>query len=118
MEYFLIFLPLLGAIISGFFGRYIGDRNSEIITSLFVTFSAIISLINFYEVIKINPSYTNSHRTLSRIINYTDDEKHFHEMKKIYKQIDINDTENKTNITFALGKAYEDIRDFDKSFKF
>ena len=58
MEYFLIFLPLLGAIISGFFGRYIGDRNSEIITSLFVTFSAIISLIIFYEVI-IN-SYENN----------------------------------------------------------
>ena len=73
---------------------------------------------NFYKVIKINPSYTNSHRTLSRIINYTNDEEHFHEMKKIYKQIDINDTENKTNITFALGKAYEDIRDFDKSFEF
>ena len=73
---------------------------------------------NFNKVIKINPSYTNSHRTLSRIINYTNDEEHFHEMKKIYKQIDINDTENKTNISFALGKAYEDIRDFDKSFKF
>ena len=58
MEYFLIFLPLLGAIISGFFGRYIGDRNSEIITSLFVTFSAIISIIIFYEVI-IN-SYENN----------------------------------------------------------
>ena len=73
---------------------------------------------NFEEAIKIFPNYTNSHRTLSRIINYANDEKHLHEMKKIYKQIDINDTENKTNIAFALGKAYEDIKDFDKSFKF
>ena len=44
MEYTLVFLPLLGSIISGFFGRYIGDRNSEIVTSTFVTISAILSL--------------------------------------------------------------------------
>ena len=50
MEYALVFFPLLGSIISGFFGRYIGDRNSEIVTSLFVTISAILSLIIFYEV--------------------------------------------------------------------
>jgi len=50
MEYSLVFLPLLGSIISGFFGRYIGDRNSEIVTSLFVTISAVLSLIIFYEV--------------------------------------------------------------------
>ena len=51
MEYTLVFLPLLGSIISGFFGRYIGDRNSEIITSLFVSISAALSLIIFYQVI-------------------------------------------------------------------
>ena len=51
MEHALVFLPLLGSIISGFFGRYIGDRNSEIVTSLFVTISAVLSLIIFYEVI-------------------------------------------------------------------
>ena len=50
MEHALVFLPLLGSIISGFFGRYIGDRNSEIVTSLFVTISAVLSLIIFYEV--------------------------------------------------------------------
>jgi len=50
MEYALLFLPLLGAIISGFFGRYIPEIYSEIITSLFVTVSAAISLIIFKEV--------------------------------------------------------------------
>ena len=50
MEHALVFLPLLGSIISGFFGRYIGDRNSEIVTSLFVSISAVLSLIIFYEV--------------------------------------------------------------------
>ena len=51
MEYLLLFLPLFGATISGFFGKYIGHRFSEIITSLFVSISTIISLIIFYEVI-------------------------------------------------------------------
>jgi NADH-quinone oxidoreductase subunit L len=51
VETLLLFLPLLGAIISGFFGKFVGDRNSEIITSFFVSISAILSLIIFYEVI-------------------------------------------------------------------
>ena len=51
MELLILFLPLLAAIISGFFGKIIGDRNSEIITSLFVSISAILSLFIFYEVI-------------------------------------------------------------------
>ena len=50
MEYTLVFLPLMGAILSGFFGRYIGDRNSEIITSLLVSISALLSFIIFKEV--------------------------------------------------------------------
>ena len=51
MEIALLFLPLLGSIISGFFSKYISDRNCEIITSLFVTISAFLSLFLFYQVI-------------------------------------------------------------------
>ena len=51
MEISIIVLPLLASIISGFFGRSIGDRNSEIITSLLVTISAILSSIVLYDVI-------------------------------------------------------------------
>ena len=51
MEIALLFFPLIASITSGFFGKYIGDRNSEIITSLFVLLSAILSLILFYNVI-------------------------------------------------------------------
>ncbi|RZO49765.1 MAG: sulfotransferase family protein [Candidatus Pelagibacterales bacterium] len=72
----------------------------------------------FKEAIKINPNYANSHRTLSRIIKYSEDDEHLHIMEKIYNQINDTDVENKTNISFALGKAYEDIEKFDKSFSF
>ena len=36
MEQLILFLPLAGAIISGFFGKRIGDRASEILTSFVV----------------------------------------------------------------------------------
>ncbi|MDC1170560.1 NADH-quinone oxidoreductase subunit L [Candidatus Pelagibacter sp.] len=51
MELSIITLPLIAAIISGFFGKYIGDRNSEIVTSLLVSISAIFSVIVFYNVV-------------------------------------------------------------------
>ena len=54
MELSIIFLPLIAAITAGFFGRFIGDRNSEILTSLLVSISAILSIFVFYEVIANN----------------------------------------------------------------
>ena len=50
MEYLILFLPLLASIISGFFGKLIGGKISQIITSLFVSTSALLSLVVFYKV--------------------------------------------------------------------
>ena len=52
MELSILALPLIASIVSGFFGRFIGDRNSEIVTSLLVSISAIFSIVVFYEVIQ------------------------------------------------------------------
>ena len=52
MEISIIALPLIASIISGFFGKFIGDRNSEIITSLLVSISAVFSCMVLYEVIQ------------------------------------------------------------------
>ena len=57
-EYLIIFLPLIGSFISGFFGKFLGSRNSEILTSLFVSISSILSFLIFYKVF--NESYTNN----------------------------------------------------------
>jgi len=51
MELSIIFLPLIASIISGFFGRYIGDRSSEIVTSVLVSISAFLSIYVLYQVI-------------------------------------------------------------------
>ncbi len=51
MEISIIALPLIASIISGFFGKLIGDRSSEIITSVLVSISAIFSVLVLYEVV-------------------------------------------------------------------
>tara|TARA_Y100000590_G_scaffold10517_1_gene12947 strand:+ start:1869 stop:3776 length:1908 start_codon:yes stop_codon:yes gene_type:complete len=51
MEYAIVFLPLIGSFVSGIFGKNLGDKNSQILTSSFVLLSAILSIFIFYEVI-------------------------------------------------------------------
>ena len=59
MDYAIVFLPLLGSFISGFFGKRVGDKFAEIITSLFVSIAAILSIFIFYNVV-INDLSTNN----------------------------------------------------------
>ncbi len=58
MEKLIIFLPLFASIISGFFGKLIGNKASQIITSLFVSLSALLSIYVFYNVI--NNAYSDN----------------------------------------------------------
>ena len=51
MEISIIALPLFASIVSGFFGKLIGDRNCEIVTSLLVSISAIFSILVLYKVV-------------------------------------------------------------------
>tara|TARA_B100001123_G_scaffold183247_1_gene209856 strand:- start:1396 stop:3306 length:1911 start_codon:yes stop_codon:yes gene_type:complete len=51
MEYFIVLLPLLGSIISGFFGKRLGAKTCQFLTCFLVSVSAILSLLIFYEVI-------------------------------------------------------------------
>lgn len=46
----LVFLPLIGSAISGFFGRFLGKQGAAIITTSSVGISAFLSFIVFYEV--------------------------------------------------------------------
>ena len=51
MEYAIVFLPLIGSFISGFFGKKIGDKYCLILTSSLVAISATLSLLIFYQVL-------------------------------------------------------------------
>ena len=74
---------------------------------------------HFEECIKIDSNNSSAHRALSRLTKYvTNNDEHFKELIKIYKKINVDDLVNKSNISFALGKAYEDIKDFDNSYHY
>jgi len=51
MEYAIVLLPLIGSFICGIFGRKIGDKFSQILSSSLVAISALLSLIIFYKVL-------------------------------------------------------------------
>ena len=46
----IIFLPLLGSIVSGFFGRKVGVSGAQLITCLCVTITTLLVIIAFFEV--------------------------------------------------------------------
>ena len=58
MEYFIVFLPLLGAFIAGFFGNKFDQKYSQFMTSLFVSISSVLSIIVFLKVL--NYGYSNN----------------------------------------------------------
>jgi NADH-quinone oxidoreductase subunit L len=46
----ILFLPLVGAIFAGFFGRLIGGRSAEVVTTTLVLITALLSWLAFYQV--------------------------------------------------------------------
>jgi NADH-ubiquinone oxidoreductase chain 5 len=46
----IIVLPLLGSIVSGFFGRKIGVSGAQIITTSCVILTTIFAIVTFFEV--------------------------------------------------------------------
>lgn len=60
MYLLIVFLPLIGSIISGFFGRFIGKKGAGIITVSCLLITAFLSLCSFYEVgLSSSPVYIN-----------------------------------------------------------
>jgi NADH-ubiquinone oxidoreductase chain 5 len=46
----IIILPLLGSVVSGFFGRKVGVSGAQLITCSSVIITTILSIIAFFEV--------------------------------------------------------------------
>tara|TARA_B100000029_G_scaffold515204_1_gene621092 strand:+ start:121 stop:1683 length:1563 start_codon:yes stop_codon:yes gene_type:complete len=69
---------------------------------------------HFRESINITPKFFNAHRGLSRIIQYHKNDEHLQQLKEISKDSNIKDVD----LFFALGKAYSDTAEYEKSFKF
>jgi len=46
----IVFLPLIGALLAGFFGRWLGDKGAALLTCTLMVAAAILSWIAFYQV--------------------------------------------------------------------
>ena len=73
------------------------------------------------EMLLINPSHTGAHKLKSSILKYSKENKgttdHLKEMEKLNDKEKLNDNQ-KVDLYFSLGKAYEDLKNFDKAFHY
>ena len=66
--------------------------------------------------IKLNPKFTLADRNLSNSLKYELDSPHLKVLEKKINDKSLNNTQ-KIDLYFSLGKAYDDIKDYKKSFK-
>ena len=73
--------------------------------------------IHFEECIRLKQNFYTAHRNLSDLIKYNEEDKHFISLKKLYEDKKV-EKKNKKELAFALGKAYEDMKNFNKAFEY
>ena len=66
--------------------------------------------------LKLDPQNTAPDKAISLITKYTPKNNHLHDMQKKFETIKSSD--HKMILSFALGKAYEDIKEYKKSFHY
>ena len=66
--------------------------------------------------LKLDPQNTAPDKAISLITKYTPKNNHLHDMQKKFETIKSSD--HKMILSFALGKAYEDIKEYKKSFQY
>ena len=67
------------------------------------------------KILQLNPKHVSAHKLLSSIINYSKDQANLEQMEGIILEKDLLNPQI-VDLSFALGKAYEDLKKFDKSF--
>ena len=70
---------------------------------------------HFQEIMRINPTATIADRLISRFNKYNKSDPHLKDMEKKLEMKDLSDN-SKMNLYFALSKAYEDTKYFEKSY--
>ena len=68
------------------------------------------------KVLTIEPKNTSVHKLISSIINYKNENDHLIVMENLSKDKTLK-SEQLIDLSFALGKAYEDIENYEKSFE-
>ena len=72
------------------------------------------------EIFLIDPFHAGANKLITSLKKYSKDDQesmdHIKKMEELNNKIDIKDYENKVDISYALGKSYEDIKEFKKAF--
>ena len=73
-----------------------------------------------YKILDIQPNHASAHRFISLIINHSSDKSHLKKIIEIEKSDNFKkfSSNEKVDIYFSLGKAYEDTKDYEKSFNY
>ena len=69
----------------------------------------------FKQALKLKPENGELHRRLSQVVKYEQTSSHVKDMEKIISSGDVTHTQQ-MHLSFALGKAYEDMKSYDKAF--
>jgi len=67
------------------------------------------------KILNLNPKHVSSHKLISSINDYSKNKENLNQMEKIILEKDLKDSQI-VDLSFALGKAYEDLKKFEKSF--
>jgi len=70
---------------------------------------------NLKKIQTYQPMFTEADRVYSKIIKYSNDHEHYHQMKKKLENKEINDLQS-SHLYFGLGKYFEDIKDYKNSY--
>ena len=73
------------------------------------------AIYHYKKVLKINPKFTKADRNISMMTKYSLENEHFIEMKNKLNNKNLNNFE-KLELHFAIGKAYDDLKDYKESF--
>ena len=69
----------------------------------------------FKQALKLKPENGELHRRLSQVVKYEQTSSHVKDMEKIISSGDATHNQQ-MHLSFALGKAYEDMKSYDKAF--
>ena len=72
---------------------------------------------SYRRALSINPDYAKAHRNLAKLKRHTKYDYEIQKMEVLHRKLDIT-AEQRMNLAFGLGKAFEDLGEYEKSFKF
>jgi len=76
------------------------------------------AIASLRKALSLKPDFAGAYKNLTTIVKYTEVDEDIKAMETLYNKKEGISDEDRIVLGFALGKAYQDLRDYDKSFDF